>query len=123
MQEAPTGTPWFAPPEIFTKQANTPWHDRKNPGDPKIDPAKGQKVVDRILAVLLSRTMFVVEKEICDPRDLNWMTRTALGFRKGLLDLAADMGMEKVHSICSAYAEKSPDFPMPEAIIPIGLSR
>ncbi len=116
MQEAPTGTPWFAAPEILSSTGNDAWHDRKNPGDARYDEALGKVVLDRILAVLLSRTAFVVDNKICDATELNWMTRTALGFSKGLVELAADMGTERVHEICSAYAADRPDFPMPKSI-------
>ena len=67
-----------------------------------------RQVLDRILAVLLGRTYFVVDNGICDPRELNWLTRNALGFRKGLLDLAEELGAERVHEICTAYAAEQP---------------
>jgi enoyl-CoA hydratase/3-hydroxyacyl-CoA dehydrogenase len=116
MKEAPTGSDWFTPPPIFTKQANTPWHDHKNPGDPTHDEGLKREVLDRILAVLLARTYFVVDNDICDPTELNWLTRTALGFRKGLLDLAADLGADRVHALCTAYAAKYPGFEVPASI-------
>ena len=116
MQKAETGSDWFAPPPIFTTQANTPWHDRKNPGDPSHDRALGQQVLDRILAVLFGRTYFVADNEICDPADLNWMTRNALGFRAGLLDLAEEYGAERVHEVCTAYAAKHPGYTVPRSV-------
>jgi len=116
MQQADTGGEWFAPPLIFTSQANTPWHDRKHPGDPEHDAALEQEVVNRILAVLFGRTYFVVDNNICDPSDLNWLTRNALGYRKGLLDLAEEYGMDRVHEICTAYAARFPGFEVPPSI-------
>ncbi len=116
MKDADTGSDWFAPPPIFSEQANTPWHDRKQPGDPEHDEALGKEVLDRILAVLLGRSFFVVDKEICHPRELNWMTRNALGFGKGLLDLAEELGMERVHELCAAYAAKNPGFELTASV-------
>jgi enoyl-CoA hydratase/3-hydroxyacyl-CoA dehydrogenase len=116
MQAGPEGTDWFAPPEIFTRQGNTPWLDRKSPGDPTHDPALARQVLDRILAVLLGRTYYVVDREICDPTELNWLTRTALGFREGLLDLAASLGPDRVHQICTEYAQQHPGFGVPKSI-------
>lgn len=116
MRDAPTGGEWFDPPPIFAKQALTPWHDRKNPGDPSHNKALAKEVVDRILAVLLGRTYFVVDNEICDPSDLNWLTKNALGYRKGLLDLAEELGAERVHEICAAYAADHPGYTVPESI-------
>jgi len=116
MEEADTGTPWFAPPEIFSTQANTPWLDHKNPGESAYDEALGKTVLDRILAVLLGRTYFVVDHDICDPADLNWLTRNALGFSSGLLDLAETLGAERVREICTTYAAANPGFEVPESI-------
>ncbi len=117
MRDAPTGSPWFEPPAIFSEQANTPWHDRKNPGDPEHTEEQRRQVTDRILAVVLGRTFFVADNEICAPGALNWLTRNALGFRVGLLDLAAELGMERVHEICSAYAAEHPGFEVPSSVL------
>ena len=116
MEDADTGTPWFAPPEVFSTQANTPWLDHQNPGESAYDEALGKTVLDRILAVLLGRTYFVVDQGICDPADLNWLTRNALGFSSGLLDLAESLGAERVREICTTYAAANPGFEVPESI-------
>ncbi len=116
MQEAATGSEWFAPPEVFSTQANTPWLDHKNPGDPSYSAELGKQVLDRILAVLLGRTYFVADNDICDPADLNWLTSNALGFSQGLLDLAAELGVDRVHEICTTYAASNPGFIVPKSI-------
>jgi len=116
MQEADTGSDWFAPPEVFSTQANTPWLDHENPGESAYDEALGKTVLDRILAVLLGRTYFVVDHQICDPADLNWLTRNALGFSSGLLDLAEDLGAERVKEICTGYAADNPGYEVPASI-------
>jgi enoyl-CoA hydratase/3-hydroxyacyl-CoA dehydrogenase len=117
MRDAKTGTKWFEPPPIFAKQANTPWHDRKNPGDPSHDEALKKEVLDRILAVLIGRTYFVVDNDICTPRDFNWLSRNALGFRAGLLDLAEEYGVDHIHDICTAYAKRFEGFEVPKSIL------
>jgi enoyl-CoA hydratase/3-hydroxyacyl-CoA dehydrogenase len=116
MKAGPTGSEWFTPPPIFTKQGNTPWHDRKKPGDPSHDRELAETVLDRMLAVLIARTYFVVDNDICHPTELNWLTRTALGFRKGLLDLAEELGADRVHEICTNYAASHPGFEVPASI-------
>ncbi len=116
MTEADTGSEWFEPPAILYEQADTPWHDRNEPGDPAHDEALGEKVLDRILAVLFARTMFVVDNGICDASDFNWLCANALGFRRGLLDLVAEYGMDRVHAICTAYAADNPGFEVPRSI-------
>ncbi|HXV76140.1 MAG TPA: 3-hydroxyacyl-CoA dehydrogenase/enoyl-CoA hydratase family protein [Candidatus Polarisedimenticolaceae bacterium] len=116
MQHGPDGSDWFAPPAIFTRQGHKPWIDRKNPGDPTHDAALAERVLDRILAVLLGRTYYVVDHEICNPTELNWLTRTALGFRDGLLDLAASLGADRVREICTSYAASHPGYVVPDSI-------
>ena len=107
MEQASTGSPWFAPPAILREIGNRPWHDPKNPGDARYDDALAKKVIDRILAVLFARTYFVVDHDICSPSDLDWLTRMALGFPKGLLSLAEEYGVDRVHAICTEYAATS----------------
>jgi enoyl-CoA hydratase/3-hydroxyacyl-CoA dehydrogenase len=116
MRDAPTGSPWFEPPPIFREQALEPWHDRKNPGDPSCDPAVEKQVLDRMLAVTMARTFFVVDHGVCSAREFNWLSRNALGFRKGLLDLAEEFGMDRVHDVCTRYAESHPGFEVPPSI-------
>ncbi len=117
MQEGPTGTEWFAPSPRLYSQGTAPWHDPRNPGDPSHDATLAGIVLDRILAVLLSRTRFVVDNGICDPTEINWLTTTALGFRKGLLDIAEDLGAERVYELCSRYAAARGGFEIPKSIL------
>ena len=116
MRDAETGGKWFEPPANFATQANTPWHDRKNPGDPTHDEALKDEVLGRILAVVLGRTYFVVDNEICAPGAFNWLSKNALGFRAGLLDLAEELGADKVHDICTKYAARFEGFEVPQSI-------
>jgi enoyl-CoA hydratase/3-hydroxyacyl-CoA dehydrogenase len=128
MRDARTGSPWFEPPAILRERGNALWHDPRRPGNPEDDqalrdwqaPSDRQalhtRVLDRILAVLLARTCFVLEHGICKPTELDWMTRTALGFRTGLVDLAGELGMRRVLELCTAYAASNPGFEIPESI-------
>ncbi|MEK7866209.1 MAG: 3-hydroxyacyl-CoA dehydrogenase/enoyl-CoA hydratase family protein [Planctomycetota bacterium] len=116
MKEAPTGTEWFTPPPSLAKQGLTPWHDRAKPGDPAHDEALKREVLDRMLAVLLGRVYFVVDRGICDASDLDWLTQNALGFRQGLLSLAESLGAERVHDLCTRYAKRFKGFEVPESI-------
>ena len=116
MRDAPTGTAWFEPPPILAEQGMRPWHDRTHPGDPSCTEAQRREILDRIQAVLLGRTFFVLDHGICHPRELNWLTRNALGFSKGLLDLARDLGMDRVHALCTAYAKDHPGFHVTESV-------
>lgn len=116
MRDAPTGSDWFRPPGIFTKQGLTLWLDPKNPGDTSASDEVARQVLDRILAVLLARTYFVIDHDVCDASDLNWLTRNALGFREGLVDLAESLGADRVADLCEAYAARNPGFEVPPSI-------
>lgn len=110
MRAAPTGSAWFSPPPIFIKQGLTPWYPGGKPLREACDESLAAQIRDRILAVLLGRTLFVADNGICDPSDLNWLTRNALGFAKGLLDVADDLGGERVRELCTSYASAHPGF-------------
>lgn len=116
MRDATTGSAWFEPPKLLSTQGNRPWHDRRTPYDSSYDEALKSKVLDRILAVLFGRTFFVLDHQICEAADLDWMTRTALGFSVGILSLAREWGMERVQSICQNYATQYPGFELTQSI-------
>jgi enoyl-CoA hydratase/carnithine racemase len=75
-----------------------------------------RQIRERILAVLLARTCFVVDQGICDPSDLDWLTRNALGFSQGLLTLAESLGADEVHRLCTGYAARARGFEVPRSI-------
>ncbi len=116
MQKAATGTPWFAPPSLLVKQGDKPWHDRKSPGNPAHDEALRHVVLDRILAVLLARTYFVVEQNICTAIETNWLTRMALGFTKGMLEVGEELGAPRVRELVVRHAEAHPGFVVPKMV-------
>jgi enoyl-CoA hydratase/3-hydroxyacyl-CoA dehydrogenase len=116
MRDADTGSPWFEAPAILTERGNGLWHDRANPHDAAHDDLLHETVLNRILAVLFARTYFVVDGGICDAADLNWMTRNALGFGQGLLDIAEAYGADAVRKICVEYARANPGFEVPVSI-------
>ncbi|MFH1810696.1 MAG: 3-hydroxyacyl-CoA dehydrogenase/enoyl-CoA hydratase family protein [Pseudomonadota bacterium] len=117
MKAAPTGSDWFTPPPSFTTQGNTPWHKSGKPERADCAPAVATQIRDRILAVLMGRTSFVVDHKVCDPSDLNWLTRHALGYRKGLLDVAEELGADTVRDLCTRYASGHKGFEVPVSII------
>ena len=116
MQGGKSGTPWFAPPAILSKQGDNPWHDPRKPADATCSEPVRKQIVDRILAVLLGRAFAVMDDRTCEPSDLNWLLRMSLGFDKGTLEIAETLGMDRVHELCAAFAAKNPKFPIPASI-------
>ena len=116
MRDAKTGSAWFEPPKILSEQGNQAWHDRKKPLDSNYDEALKDKVLNRMMAVLFGRTFFVLDYKICEAADLDWMTRTALGFSTGILTLAKAWGMDKVYEICTRFQAEFPLFELTPSI-------
>jgi enoyl-CoA hydratase/3-hydroxyacyl-CoA dehydrogenase len=117
MEHAKTGTPWFAPPAILEKQGDAPWHDRKAPPSAAPLPKDvARAILDRILAVLFARSYALLENRVCMPTETNWLTRMALGFRKGTLELAEELGADAVRALCLAHEKSHPGFPVPAMI-------
>lgn len=116
MRAAPTGTAWFDAPDVFRTQGVKPWHQPGKPTREPCAPDVARQIRDRILAVLLARTFFVADSGICAPSDLDWLTRNALGFSTGLLDLAERVGAAEAHRVCTEYAAKHPGFEVPRSI-------
>jgi enoyl-CoA hydratase/3-hydroxyacyl-CoA dehydrogenase len=116
MRAAPTGSAWFDPPPIFRVQGVKPWHEPGKPTRAPCAPEVARRIRDRVLAVLLARTYFVADNGICAPSDLDWLTRNALGFSTGLLDLAERLGPEEVRRVCSEYAAAHPGFEVPRSV-------
>jgi enoyl-CoA hydratase/carnithine racemase len=116
MRLAPTGSEWFRAPEIFTRQGAAAWHDPRRPQDSTAGAALTTAIVERILAALLARTFFVLDQGICSAADLNWLTKNALGFKQGLLDLAETLGADAVSRMCETYAAGRPGFAVPPSI-------
>jgi enoyl-CoA hydratase/3-hydroxyacyl-CoA dehydrogenase len=116
MREAPTGGEWFATPPLLAAQGVTPWLPAGTAAGGNPSPAAARQIRERILAVLLGRTLFVADNGICEPSDLDWLTRNALGFSTGLLDLAASLGADEVHRLCTGYAAGNRGFEVPRSV-------
>ena len=115
MRDAAEDGRWFEPPAGLAR--TEPWRNHRAGEDASHDAETAKTVLNRILAVLFARTYYVIDNEICDPSGMNWMTRMALGFSDGLLDLAAEYGPERVRAICVEYAEANPGFEVPQSIL------
>jgi enoyl-CoA hydratase / 3-hydroxyacyl-CoA dehydrogenase len=117
MRDDPTtGSSWFAPPALLVKQANERWRRPKAEGEVSYDSALRDRVLDRILAVLLGRSYAVVENDVCEASDFDWLIRMSLGFNDGMLELGKKVGAERIAQICAAYAKEHPGFPVPKCV-------
>ena len=116
MVEAHKGNPWFRSPRILLEQGNTLWRDPERQESSDYGPELAEAVMARILAVLFARAFAIVDEGVCEPGDLDWLLMNSLGFKEGILELAAGLGMGRVRALCEAYAARDAGFEVPESI-------
>ncbi len=70
-------------------------------------------VRDRLLGVLFSQAVDILDRDIGEPADLDLGCRVALGFRKGPLELMRELGAGETRRILDRFAAERPGMPMP----------
>jgi len=75
------------------------------------DTASG--IRDRLLGVLFSQTVDILDRSIGSPADLELGCELALGFKKGPLRLMEDLGHEEVERILERLQRERPGMPVP----------
>jgi len=84
------------------------------PGTPVDVPEAVQKIVrDRMLGILFSQSFDIIDRGIGSKQDLNFGCQIALGFKKGPLDIMAQVGEKEVMRIMKRFGEDRPGFPQP----------
>ncbi len=73
-----------------------------------------ETVRDRLLGILFSQTVDIIDRGIGTPEDVNFGCQVALGFRKGPLDIMRDMEEAEVNRILERFKDERPGFPQPE---------
>lgn len=81
----------------------------------RVDVPDPQRAVirDRMLGILFSQSFDIIDRGIGTREDLNFGCQTALGFKKGPLDLMRDLGEAEVNRIMAGFEEQRPGFPRP----------
>lgn len=69
---------------------------------------------DRLLGILFSQSVDILDRAIGEPADLDLGCRTALGFRKGPLELMRDLGDAETQRILDRLKAERPGMPMPK---------
>lgn len=83
--------------------------------DVAADVASG--VRDRLLGVLFSQSVDILDRDIGEAADLDLGCRVALGFRKGPLELMRDLGEGETRRILDLFAAERPGMPMPGQVL------
>ena len=78
-----------------------------------VDGEKAATVRDRLLGVLLSQSVDIVDRGIGSAADLDLGCRVALGFRRGPIELLRDLGADEAERILARFRRERPGMPMP----------
>ncbi|HMM55050.1 MAG TPA: 3-hydroxyacyl-CoA dehydrogenase NAD-binding domain-containing protein [Candidatus Desulfobacillus sp.] len=101
----------YAPAPIFRSVDN--WLTVA-PGKPvEVAPEARQAVRDRLLGILFSQSVDILDRAIGEPADLDLGCRVALGFRQGPLELMRGLGEKKAGRILQRLAAERPGMPWP----------
>ncbi len=76
-------------------------------------PTVREPVRDRLLGVLLSQTVDILDRGIGDAADLDLGCRVALGFKRGPLELMRELGEPACAAVLERFALARPGMPMP----------
>lgn len=66
---------------------------------------------DRLLGILFSQSVDIIDRGIGTPSDLNFGCQVALGFRKGPLDIMQNLGETETRRIMETFVTERPGFP------------
>ena len=78
-----------------------------------VDPAVARQIRDRLLGVLFSQSVDIIDRGIGSREDLNLGCALALGFKKGPFDLMRDLGQGEVQRIFERLERQRPGLPQP----------
>jgi enoyl-CoA hydratase/3-hydroxyacyl-CoA dehydrogenase len=84
----------------------------------EVDPARAARVRDRLLGVLWSQSVDILDRGIGEPADLDLGCRIALGFKAGPLALLRDAGDAEAARVLARFAAERPGMPMPARPLP-----
>ena len=81
---------------------------------PHVPEAARAAVRDRLLGILFSQSVDILDRGIGSAADLDLGCRLALGFRKAPLELMRDLGEAEVRRVLQRFASERPGMPMPK---------
>ncbi len=105
----------YTPAAIFNEVDR--W-DTNPPGSPvPVDSEIADKIRDRLLGILFSQTVDIMDRSIGSAADFDLGCRLAFAFKKGPLDLMQALGDEEVMRILQKFADYKPGMPQPKKSI------
>jgi len=105
----------YTPAEVF-KTAGT-W-DTIKPGEKvELDSSLEQEIKDRLLGILFSQSVDILDREIGNPEDLDLGSRLAFAFKQGPLELMREIGEKECTRILNKFSKTKPGMPLPNQAI------
>lgn len=104
--------PHYRPAEIFRTAGR--WDTVKLGEKVDVGPDLEQAIEDRMLGILLSQSVDIVDREIGRPEDLELGCRLAFAFKQGPFALMETLGPDRTGRILERLAAERPGMPMPE---------
>ncbi len=101
----------YTPAPIFRSVAT--WATTAMGKRVSVPPEVASAVRDRLLGVLWSQSVDILDRGIGTPSDLDLGCRLALGFRAGPLDLMRAMGEVETLRVMQRFAHERPGMPLP----------
>jgi len=105
----------YRPADIFTSVDK--WMTVPPGKSVEVKSEKGRVIRDRLLGILFSQTVDILDRNIGDASDLDLGCCVALGFKKGPIELMREMGATEVTRILAEFAKHKAGMPMPKNAI------
>jgi enoyl-CoA hydratase/3-hydroxyacyl-CoA dehydrogenase len=102
----------YRPASIFRSVDN--WITVKPNQRLEVAPDTAAAVRDRLLGVLFSQSVDILDRGIGEAADLDLGCRVALGFRRGPLELMRALGEQEGARVLGRFARERPGMPMPK---------
>ena len=83
----------------------------------EVDPRAAACVRDRLLGILMSQTVDILDRHIGKPADLEFGCRNALGFKSGPLELMRKIGEAEATRILGRLVQERPGMPKPLKVL------
>ncbi|MDP6955927.1 MAG: 3-hydroxyacyl-CoA dehydrogenase NAD-binding domain-containing protein, partial [Planctomycetota bacterium] len=102
----------YRPAEIF--RSTETWETLPPGQTIEVEHNRAAAIRDRMLGILFSQAVDILDREIGTPEDLDLGCVLALGFKKGPLELMNELGAAEVQRILDRFAAERPGMPMPK---------
>jgi enoyl-CoA hydratase/3-hydroxyacyl-CoA dehydrogenase len=105
----------YRPAPIFRSVNN--WLTVRPGARVEVEPKAATSVRDRLLGIMMSQTVDILDRHIGNPADLEFGCRNALGFKSGPLEVMREIGEANVARIFDRLVRERPGMPRPLKVL------